>query len=102
MKNKYCYADLLIKAIDLLFIILVLSFLINDLISILISLIENLSKLNINKDIVNFMVAQAHSNNTTQLESHTTDVKIIHNEGGWGALARKQVLEVFLFTLLVL
>jgi hypothetical protein len=86
--------DYLIKFIDLIFIIILISFLICDLMTILISLIEIISKLSQQwqENLIIFMVE--NSNNTIPsianqgTEGHATNVQIIHNDGGWGNSVR--------------
>ena len=79
MKNKARYY--LIKFIDLIFIVIVISFLINEFLTILISLIEIIFKFSQQwqENLIFCMVES--SNNTTQLENHSTNVQIIHNDG---------------------
>ena len=78
MKNKYL--GLLIKSIDLLFIILVLSFLIYDLISIFISLINIIFSYSNALDIFCNMASTSNVNTSA---SHSTDVRVIHDDGSW-------------------
>jgi hypothetical protein len=61
----------------------------------LILLIENLSKLGINKDIVNFMAE--NTNNATQLENHATTVQIKYNDGVAEARGNS-VRSIFIYT----
>lgn len=68
----------LIKGMDLIVLILVISFLINDIISIFISIIEVLSKIGLNNDFVIYMADSSSSN-------HTTIVKVIHDDGSWAS-----------------
>lgn len=72
MNNKYL--KLLIKCVDLIIIVLVISFLIYDFFS----LIENLFKLSLNNEYVNYMV-----DNSKNVNSHTTTVQVIHDDGSW-------------------
>jgi hypothetical protein len=72
MNNKYL--KLLIKCVDLIIIMLVISFLIYDFFS----LIENLFNLSLNNEFVSYMV-----DNSKNVNSHTTTVQVIHNEGSW-------------------
>jgi hypothetical protein len=81
MKNKYSCADLLIKSIDLLFIILILSFLIYDFISILISLINTIYNYSNAQDIICNMASCICKSNINTSASHSTDVRVIHDDG---------------------
>src|ERR1700710_2693355 len=76
--NKNINWKFLIKCIDLIIIVLVISFLIYDLMAILTSMIENLFKLLSNSEFVVYMAES--SNNST---NHTTNVQITHNDGSW-------------------
>jgi hypothetical protein len=76
IKNKYL--ALLIKSIDLLFLLLVLSLLINDLMSILISFITTINNNSNAQDIIYNMASTSNVNTTI---SHPTDVRIIHDDG---------------------
>jgi len=73
----------LIKYIDLLFIVLILSFLINELILPLISLIDFIYNYyntppQLVKDVIYNM---ASTNNVNTSASHSTDVRVIHDDG---------------------
>ena len=75
----------LIKYIDLLFIVLILSFLINELILPLISLIDFIYNYyntppQLVKDVIYNM---ASTNNVNTSASHSTDVRVIHDDGSW-------------------
>ena len=75
MKNKNL--ALIIKSIDLIFIVLVLAFLVNDLISILISLINTIYNYSNAQDII-YNISTSNVNTST---SHNTDVRVIHDDG---------------------
>lgn len=77
MKNKNL--ALIIKSIDLIFIVLVLAFLVNDLISILISLINTIYNYSNAQDII-YNISTSNVNTST---SHNTDVRVIHDDGTW-------------------
>lgn len=87
MRNKYL--DLIIKSIDLLLIVLVLSFLINDLISILISLFNTIYNYSNAQDIIYNMASPqdsplgAGTSIVNTPTSHNTDVRVIHDDGSW-------------------
>jgi len=76
MNNKYL--KLLISCIDLIIIVLVLYFLMYDFITIIYSLFEIISKFHLNNELLTFMV-----DNSKNIEGHTTNVQVIHDDGSW-------------------
>ena len=78
MNNKYL--KVLISCIDIIIIILVLYFLMYDFISIIFSLFEIIYKFHLSSDLVSYMV-----DNSKNIETHTTNVQVIHSDGSWSS-----------------
>jgi hypothetical protein len=79
-KNKITKNNkFLINSIDIIILVLVISSLMYDTMSIFISLIESLFKLGLNNDFVLYMVENYNSNN------HSTNVQVIHVDGSWAS-----------------
>jgi hypothetical protein len=70
--------NLLEKSIDLIIILIVISFLIYDFGSILFSVIENISKLGLNNEFVVYM-----ADSSKNIDTYNTNVQVIHTDGSW-------------------
>lgn len=70
--------NLLEKSIDLIIILIVISFLIYDFWSILFSVIENISKLGLNNEFVVYM-----ADSSKNIDTYNTNVQVIHTDGSW-------------------
>lgn len=82
MKNNLFNFSTLIKFMDLLILLIVMAYLINDFMSCYISCINNIDNI-FNLDVICNM-----TNNVNTSQTHTTEVKIIHDDGSWSNAIR--------------